>query len=92
MAKLIKTTTSIFILFLLSFYVFQVNSLNKEIYLIENYEKQLNQLSGENEALEINFSEVNSLRNIVSYLQDQNFERANKIKYIHILEAFVAIR
>ncbi len=92
MAKFIKATISISILFLLSFYVFQVNSLSKEIYLIENYEKQLNQLSEENEALEINFSEVNSLKNIVSYLQTQNFERANKIKYIHILETSVAIR
>ena len=92
MTKLIKATISISILFLLSFYIFQVNSLSKEIYLIENYEKQLNQLSEENEALEINFSKVNSLKNIVSYVETQNFERVNKIKYIRILETLVVLR
>lgn len=75
---------------LLVFYIFQVNALTKETHLIQSCEKKLSQLSGENEALEINFSKVNSLTNIENYLQNQNFEKVSQVKYIYILESSVA--
>lgn len=80
------------ILFLLLFYVLQVNCLTQEIYLLENNENKLVQLFSENEILEINFSRSNSLANIKNYLQDGRFEKVSQIKYIQILESVVAAR
>ena len=84
--------TIIFIstLILLVFYIFQVNALTKETYLIKSCEKKLSQLSRENETLEVNFSKASSLSNIGNYLQSQNFEKVSQVKYIYILEGSVA--
>ena len=90
MKKVFLTVTFISILALLVFYIFQVNTLTKETYLIQSCEEKLSQLSGENETLEVNFSKVNSLANIENYLQNQNFEKVSQVKYIHILESSVA--
>lgn len=90
MKKILLTITFISILALLVFYIFQVNALTNETYLIQSCEEKLGQLSGENETLEVNFSKANSLTNIENYLQSQNFEKVSQIKYIYILESSVA--
>jgi len=92
MKKVFLTITFISILALLVFYIFQVNTLANETYLIQSCEKKLGQLSGENETLEVNFSKANSLSNIENYLQGQNFEKVSQVKYIHILESSVAAK
>ena len=92
MRKLIWVLNFISILALLVFYIFQVNTLANETYLIQSCEEKLSQLSGENETLEINFSKANSLTNIENYLQNQNFEKVSQVKYIHILESSVAAK
>ena len=92
MKKLFWTIISISILALLVFYVSQVNALTKETYLWQNYEKNLSQLSGESEVLVVNFAKSNSLSNIESYLQNQNFEKVSRVKYIRILESSVAAK
>ena len=92
MKKVFLTITFISILALLVFYIFQVNTLTKETYLIQSCEKKLSQLSGKNETLEVNFSKANSLSNIENYLQNQNFEKVSQVKYIHILESSVAAK
>ena len=76
----------------LAFYIFQVNSLTKEVYTIKNYEKNMAQLSQENEDLEINFSKSSSFVNLDAYLQTQNFEKTATVKYIPILENQVAAK
>lgn len=82
------------ILFLLLFYVLQVNCLTQEIYLLENRANKLAQLFSENEVLEINFSRSNSLANIENYLQNGRFEKISQsqTKYIQILESAVAAK
>ena len=80
---------SISIFALLVLYIFQVNSLAREVFLIEDYQKNLAQIIENNEKLEINFAKFSSLENIENYLQNQNFEKAIKIKYIRILESSV---
>lgn len=92
MKKVFLTITFISILALLVFYIFQVNALTNETYLIQSCEKKLGQLSGGNETLEVNFSKANSLTNIENYLQSQNFEKVSQIKYIYILESSVAAK
>ncbi len=90
MKKVFLTIIFISMLALLVFYIFQVNTLTNETYLIQSCEEKLSQLSGENETLEVNFSKANSLANIENYLQRQNFEKVSQVKYIYILESSVA--
>ncbi|MDD2696636.1 MAG: hypothetical protein PHE52_00560 [Candidatus Pacebacteria bacterium] len=70
---------------LLAVCVFQLNAYTSQVYLISDYEKKLNYLNQENKMLEINFSKANSLVNIGNYVQ--NFEKANKIEYVRVLES-----
>jgi energy-coupling factor transporter transmembrane protein EcfT len=77
------------ILSLLIVCIFQLNAYTKEFYLIQNYEKKLNQLTQENKNLEINFSQANSLKHLGSYLENQVFEKAERIEYIRVLEGTV---
>jgi len=74
------------IISLLVLYIFQVNFLVSENYLIQDYQKKLNVLTRENRDLEIRFEQVNSLENIESLLSALNFEKVNKIHYIRVLE------
>jgi len=89
-----KFWISIFIstLVLLVVCIFQINALTEEIYSVKSCEKEISQLSGENGILEVNFSKSNSLKNIETYFQNQNFEKVTQVKYIHILEGSVAAK
>ena len=73
------------ILTLLIFYIFQVNAEVSERYLIQKYDRRLTELSVESKNLEISSSQSNSLGNIILALESLNFEKANKVEYIRIL-------
>ena len=81
---------SISISALLIFYILQVNFLTEETYVLRVSGEKVNQLSGENETLKVNFSKLNSLTNIENYLLNQGFEKVSQVKYIRILESSVA--
>ncbi|MCX6761053.1 MAG: hypothetical protein NTZ84_03070 [Candidatus Nealsonbacteria bacterium] len=66
--------------------IFQLNARAKEVYLLRQYQNQLNTITQENKVLEINFSKTNSLNSIGDLAQNQLFEKTNKIEYIRILE------
>jgi len=87
--KLFWILSLISILALLVLYIFQVNSLTREVYFIKSQEERLKTLTQENEALEVDFSKAGSLANLESYLQGKNFEKANQVRYIQILESSV---
>ncbi|MFH1462302.1 MAG: hypothetical protein ABIG08_01190 [bacterium] len=65
--------------------VVQLNAQTQENYLIFGQERKLIQLIEESKALEINFSQVNSLKEVRDYVQAQVFEKAEKIEYIRVL-------
>lgn len=71
---------------LFGYYIFQVNALAKESYMIRDYEKKVRQFSKTNEILEVNFSKTNSLTNAEKYLSNQVFQKTNSVKYIQLLE------
>lgn len=75
------------VLSLFAVIVFQINTYAKEFYLVQDYEKQISQLTQENKVLKINFSQANSLLHIDSLAQNQIFEKAGKVDYIRILES-----
>ncbi|MBZ9578490.1 hypothetical protein KJA14_01425 [Patescibacteria group bacterium] len=77
----------ILIITLLAFYIFQFNALTSETYKIQNSQKKINEFSVENENLEIQLAELNSLANIETLIKEFNFEKVDKIHYIKILES-----
>jgi len=85
--KLFWVLSLILILILLMFYIFQFNVLTSESYKIQNSQKKINELSFENENLEIQLAEINSLANIETLIKEFDFEKVDKIHYIKILES-----
>jgi hypothetical protein len=84
--------TSILVTSLLSLYIFQVNTVIKNSYLIKNCEKALSVLSQENNVLKINLSQSNSLDDIEKQVMNLNFEKIGEVKYIQILGSEVATK
>jgi len=80
------------IISLLIFYIFQVNAMIGETYLIQNYQRKIKELSQENKTLEINFSQANSLSTIESLVKNLNFEKVERIHYIQVLESQVVTK
>ncbi len=76
----------------LVFYIFQVNLMTTETYLIQYYQKKIKELSRENKTLEINFSQENSLSHLEVLVGNLNLEKADKIHYIQVLEGQVVAK
>jgi len=74
------------------FYIFQVDSFATEKYLIGDYQKELNKLTIESKALELNSLQANSLNNIIASLEDLNLERVDKTYYIRVLDTKVVTK
>jgi len=78
-------------LFLLVFYVWQINDLTRGSYTINNYEKQISQLSDENNNLQVSFAESSFLGQAIEKIQGLNFQKTTTVKYIQIPANSVAI-
>ncbi len=89
-SKIFWLLSFILITALLFSYIFQINALIKETHLLQNYEKNIYNLSRENQNLEINFSKLNSLVSLEKEVQNLNLEKVNQVKYIRVLEGQVA--
>jgi len=66
--------------------ILQVNAYTRELYLLQDYEAKISQLTEENKSLEINFTKANSLNNIGDFVQNMTFVKAENILYIKVLE------
>lgn len=78
---------------LLVFYVWQINALTRGFYLVNGYEKQISQLSEENNSLQVSFAESSFLGQALTKIQSLNFQKATLVKYIQTLDsAVVTIR
>lgn len=67
------------------FYIFQVNKEVGERYLIEDYQKRIDVIAKNNQALEITLGETNSLDKLTAMIGGLNLERAEKVSYIKVL-------
>ena len=85
--KLFWIISFILIITLLGLYISQVNHLTYETYQLQNSQKKIDELSFENEILEIKLAKLNSLVNIENLIEKFNFEKADKIHYIQISES-----
>lgn len=78
-------------LVLMGFYVWQINNLTKDSYLINSYGKQIGQLSEENKSLQVSFAESSFLGQALVKIQALNFQKTTSVKYIQIPDSSVAI-
>lgn len=97
MTKAISTNiifilTVILGIFVLFWYILQVGALSQDIYFLYEYEMKLATLLEDNKSLDIDFSKMNSLSNIETYLARSDFIKPNYVKYIQLLEGSVAAK
>jgi len=81
---LILLSLSVSILCLLGFYLFQIEKLTKESYLVKTYNQKIDILSKENLALEKKYFQLFSLENVEEKIKNLNFVEVSEIKYIPI--------
>jgi len=82
----------ILIIFLLVFYVFQVNSEAYKRYLIKKYQTEISEISRENQELEVASLQLNSLEKITSLVENLNFKKTEKIHYIKVLDGKIVTK
>ena len=76
--------------FMLIFYIYQINVLTRGTYLINNYKKNIEVASKENGKLEVSFAENNFIKDVLRKVQEMNFEKTTSIKYVQVLENSLA--
>jgi hypothetical protein len=72
---------------LLAVSVLQVNAYVREMYLLQDYQQKIGQLTEGNKYLEIDFAKADSLEKIGGYVQNMTFEKADNIEYIKVLDS-----
>jgi hypothetical protein len=95
MRKILKTINilnSIFLSILLGLILLEIGLLTKEVSFIEITKKKIDQLSKENQKLEDEVLNSNSISNLDQFLEKSNFVKAEKIKFIQILEGGVVAK
>src|SRR3989344_1349833 len=88
--KLFYIASFVVILSLLILFIFQINNLVFQGYLVKNSEKDIENFAKENENLEMNLAAMASLENAEKITGELGFEKIKKIHYIQILENSVA--
>jgi hypothetical protein len=78
------------VFFLLAFYIFQINNLVSNNYLLKSQQKSLIKLNQENERLAANLAGVGSLGSAEERVSELGFKKISGIHYIQILEGAVA--
>jgi len=83
--KFILLTTGLSF-FLLMFYVFQIQVVMGDDYMVEKYEKDIIEFSKNNSFLEMEVDKFNSLEDIETRIENLNLVKVDKLKYILISE------
>jgi cell division protein FtsB len=95
MRKVLKkiSSWSLFLLFFLfGLTLFRIGLLSKEVVLVDSMEKEIAQLSKENQRLEDEALSLNSISNLDQFLENSNFVKGEKVKFIQILEGRVVAK
>jgi len=77
-------------LFLVVFYVWQVNYLTAGSYLVADYQKQISQLSDQNKGLQISFAESSFMGQALEKIHAMSFQKTTYVKYIQVPDGPVA--
>ena len=82
----------ILILVLSSLTLFKISILTEEIFSIRLMKKKIVELSKENQRLEDEALDLNSISNLAQFLENSNFVKTEKIKFIQILEGGIVVK
>ena len=83
--KLVYFSAILISLSMLVFYIYSVNKLTEEVYLIKKYTNELSTLSNENKALEVDFAKSDILSKTINRAKELSFEKVSNIKYMQIV-------
>ena len=83
--KFILLTTGLSF-FLLMFYVFQIQVVMGNDYMVGKYEKDIIEFSKNNSFLEMEVDKFNSLEDIETRIENLNLVKVDELKYIFISE------
>jgi cell division protein FtsB len=79
------------ILVLFGLTLFRISILTNEMSSIDIMKKRIAELSKENQKLEDEFLATNSISNLSQFLENSNLVKAEKIKFIQILEGGMVV-
>jgi len=83
----------VFIVFSLVFlYIYQVTEMTKEIYLMQAYNREVQNIIEENRRSEYSFLKSSSMAEAEETVKDSNFTRVNGIHYISVSDYQIASR
>lgn len=74
----------VLVLFLLGFYIYQVNDLTQAGYYIASYEKQIAEFSQESQLLSSSVTDVNSLASLETVLSEMDYEAVGQVHYLRV--------
>jgi hypothetical protein len=72
--------------------LFEIGLFSQGIYFINFAKKRIDELSKENEVLEDKLLDLSSISNLNQFLEKSEFVKAEKIKFIQILESGVVVK
>jgi hypothetical protein len=75
---------------LLLYYIYQINVITGWSYKINSYQNSIDEISRENEKLEVNFAESSFLGGVLAKAQSMNFKKITSVKYIEVLDPALA--
>jgi cell division protein FtsB len=78
------------VLVLFGLTIFRIGLLTEEISSISLMKKKMVEISKENQKLEDEVLTLNSISNLAQFLENKNLVKAEKMKFIQILEGVVA--
>ena len=88
--KIFFITSFVVCSILLIFYALQVNNLTRGYFTINNYERQIEELTKENKDLQVSFAESSFWGQVSEKISQLNFKKVVSIKYIQIPDSAVA--
>ncbi len=88
--KFIYFLAAICSVLMLIFYIFQVNQLTMESYLIKNDNRQMSMLTQENTDLQANFAQTSFLGQVQSEAASLDFQKTTNVAYVQLLQPSLA--
>lgn len=87
--NIIKTLNLTLVFLFLIITLFQIGIFSKKLYFITEAERKIKQLSKENQMLQEQFLNSNSLSNLDDFIKRENFVKIGKMKFIQVFEGAV---
>ncbi|GEM_PF-6234578 len=86
--KLIYASSFFLVLFLSSFYIFQIMNYTQEVYLMQSYQQEMSNMSRET----LSHNSFASLSEVERKAKDMQFKEAKEVSYIEVLGRDVVVR